>query len=63
LAPASDWDVAITPSELSLDPNQEKTIAVDITPPAAWAGQQPFNISAFADTKFAGGVTLTVTKP
>jgi hypothetical protein len=62
-APASGWDVAITPSELSLDPKQEQTIAVDITPPAGWAGQQPFNINAFADTKFAGGLTLTVTKP
>jgi hypothetical protein len=36
---------------------------VDITPPAGFSGQLPFNINAFAEGIFAGGVTLTVTKP
>jgi hypothetical protein len=56
------WDVQISPEEASLDPGQEVTVAVSITPPASFIGEQPFNLDAFADGAAAGGVTLIVTK-
>jgi hypothetical protein len=58
----SGWDVAITPSEVALDPNQQVDIQVTITPPASFHGAQPFNVNAFMAGAFAGGVTLLVTK-
>lgn len=56
------WTIAITPEEVLLMPGEEQTIQVDASPPAGFSGQLPFNVNAFADGVFAGGVTLTVTK-
>ena len=56
------WSVAISPDEAALDPAQEIAVQVTIDPPAAFTGEQPFNVNAFADGAFAGGVSLVVTK-
>ena len=56
------WAIVITPDSVALLPDEEQTIQVDITPPAGFTGLQPFNVSAFADKQFAGGVSLNVTK-
>lgn len=56
------WDVTISPQEVALDPGQEVTVQVSITPPPGFVGAQPFNLNAFADGAAAGGVTLLVTK-
>jgi hypothetical protein len=56
------WAVAISPDTILLAPGDEQTIQVEVTPPAGFTGQLPFNVNAFADGWFAGGVTLTVTK-
>ena len=56
------WDVAISPREVEIDPDQQVTIQVSIDPPAGFVGAQPFNLNAFAAGAFAGGVTLVVTK-
>jgi hypothetical protein len=57
------WTVAIQPDAVALAPGQEVTVQVDVTPPAGFAGEQPFNVNAFADGKFAGGVTLIARTP
>lgn len=56
------WIVDIMPVEPALQPGQQVDVAVDITPPAGFAGSQPFNIHAFIGNTYAGGVTLYVTK-
>jgi hypothetical protein len=43
-------------------PGQEIDIAVNITPPSGFTGTTPFNMNAFYGNKYAGGVTLYVTK-
>jgi hypothetical protein len=55
------WSVTISPDTVSLAPDQEVAVQVDITPPAGFTGEQPFNVNAFAEGKFAGGVRLVVT--
>jgi hypothetical protein len=60
--PPAGWTVAISPETIALAPNAEATIAVDIEPPPGFTGQQPFNVNAFAEGIFAGGVTLVATK-
>ncbi|MDQ3698088.1 MAG: NEW3 domain-containing protein [Gemmatimonadota bacterium] len=56
------WVVKISPEEVDLAPGDEVTVQVAVTPPAAFAGDQPLNITAFADGAFAGGVTLVARK-
>lgn len=56
------WSIVITPDAASLLAGEEQTISVDATPPPGFTGQMPFNVNAFADGIFAGGVTLNVTK-
>jgi hypothetical protein len=56
------WNVAVTPEAVELTPGQEVTIQVDASPPPGFNGQQSFNVNAFADGIFAGGVTLAATK-
>jgi hypothetical protein len=55
------WTVAITPAEASLNPADEIDIAVVITPPTGFTGEQPFNVNAMYGEKYAGGVSLIVT--
>jgi hypothetical protein len=57
------WTVSLTPSEFVLAPNEEKTVAAEIKPPAGFEGSMPFNVHAFDDVGCFGGVTLTVEAP
>jgi hypothetical protein len=54
------WTVAIAPDVISLAPGAEATIDVDVTPAAVFSGEKAFNVNAFGDGVFAGGVTLVV---
>jgi hypothetical protein len=56
------WSVEVVPSEPALMPGQEIDIAVNITPPPGFTGTTPFNVNTFYRNKYAGGVTLYVTK-
>ena len=58
----SGWSVEVVPSEPALVPGQEIDIAVNITPPPGFTGTTPFNVHTFYGNKYAGGVTLYVTK-
>jgi hypothetical protein len=58
-----NWTVAISPEPVSLNPGEEATIQVDITPPPGFSGEKAFNVNAFGDEIFAGGVTLVVWVP
>jgi hypothetical protein len=57
------WTVDFAPPALTLLPDHEAVVSVAITPPAAFSGEQPFNIHAVTDNGvYAGGVTVYVTK-
>lgn len=57
------WAVALTPEEITLAPDEEAEIHVTITPPDDFTGRQAFNIHAgYGSGKYAGGVTVYVTK-
>ncbi len=57
------WSVALSPDHAILQPDEAVDIAVTIEPPAAFIGQQPFNINAVSGAgRYAGGVTLIVEK-
>jgi hypothetical protein len=64
----ADWTVRIVPRELTLAPDEERTIQVAIEPrDPAFIGTRSFNIHAFVigngnDHQLAGGVTLQVTR-
>lgn len=57
------WAVDIRPAEPRLAPDEEMTIAVEITPPPGFAGRLPVNVHAFDGQGLAGGVTLYVEVP
>jgi hypothetical protein len=53
----------MVPSTVSLLPDQEVDITVNITPPLNFTGKMPFNINAIdAQQHYAGGVTICVVK-
>lgn len=54
------WEVQITPSELALEPGQEREVTVQVTAPPGFVGRRPFNINAYAEGQLLGGVTLYV---
>jgi hypothetical protein len=54
------WFVDINPSSPVLEPDQELTVAVTITPPQGFVGVKNFNINAFTPWNCLGGVTLRV---
>ncbi|MGE0813270.1 MAG: hypothetical protein AB7O28_06865 [Vicinamibacterales bacterium] len=54
----ADWTVAISPATPTLAGGDEVTIHVQVTPPAGFTGDKPFNVNAYAEGAFAGGVTL-----
>jgi hypothetical protein len=56
------WDVEITPQEVTIAANDEADIAVALTPPAQFHGEQQFNVNAVYDSSYAGGVSLVVSK-
>jgi hypothetical protein len=55
-----DWRVEISPTELSLEPGEEREASVDITAPDGFTGRQAFNVNAFDGSTLVGGVTLEV---
>jgi hypothetical protein len=57
------WTVTIAPDSVSLVPGAEATVNVDVTPPAGFSGEKAFNVNAFGDGIFAGGVTLVARTP
>lgn len=57
------WTIVITPETVTLQPDETADIEVKIEPPPNFLGEQTFNINALSRTgKYAGGVTLTVSK-
>lgn len=56
------FDVQIVPPAPTLDPGASTTITVSVEPPGGFIGRQAFNINAFHDQGFAGGVALTAVK-
>ena len=52
----------IQPDAPSLAADQTITVRVTIDPPPGFTGRQPFNINAYHQQGFAGGVTLIVEK-
>ena len=57
------WSVTLNPSELELAPDAEQNVQIEITPPSAFTGSQPFNITARDENGPIGGITLTVQVP
>ena len=57
------WTVQFTPPAVTLVPNAEVNVTVEITPPVGFTGEQAFNVHAVKDNGvYAGGVTVYVTK-
>jgi hypothetical protein len=56
------WTVDIVPPAVSIAPGNEIDIAVNISPAAGFTGTTPFNVNARYRDRYAGGVTLYVTK-
>lgn len=56
------WTVHITPAEVTLIPDEETEIAVSVTPPTGFVGTIPFNFHAMYGKRYAGGVTVYVSK-
>jgi hypothetical protein len=54
------WSIAFEPDRPVLEPGQEATIAVTVTPPAGFTGTQAINVHAFDGDGLAGGVTLKI---
>ena len=54
------WSVEIEPPEPRLEAGEEQTIRVRIVGPDGYKGLQPFNVHAFHQDGFVGGVTLYV---
>ncbi|MEP7347867.1 MAG: hypothetical protein ABI877_21530 [Gemmatimonadaceae bacterium] len=52
------WTVAISPAAPTLLADEEITVHVDVTPASGFVGEKPFNVNAFTDGGFVGGVTL-----
>jgi hypothetical protein len=56
------WTVAFDPQAPTVGPGDEIKVSVTVTPPDAFAGRQPVNVSAFDAFGLAGGVTFYVEK-
>jgi hypothetical protein len=56
------WTVDVTPDTLTLAAGAEQLVAVEVTPPATFHGEQPVNITASHQDGYAGGVSVLVTK-
>ncbi len=58
------WRVSVSPSQLSLQPEESANVEVEIISPDGFTGQKAININAFAGSgpaaTLAGGVTLYV---
>lgn len=59
--PISDgWSVVILPSVVQLEPDEEISVTVKLTPPDGLPHpRKTINVNAFADGRLVGGVTLT----
>jgi hypothetical protein len=56
------WTVGIVPPAVTLPSGDETDIHVTISPPAGFTGATPFNVNVVYKKRYAGGVTLYVTK-
>ena len=56
------WTMNIVPPEVTLASGAQASIAVSISPPTGFTGTMPFNVNARYKDRYAGGVTLYVTK-
>ncbi len=56
----SGWQVNIDPSNPEMQPEQEQMISVMVSPPQGFVGARAFNVNAFTEWSFLGGVTLYV---
>lgn len=56
------FNVIIQPAAPSLAVDETITVRVTIDPPPEFTGRQPFNVNAYHQHGFAGGVTLIVEK-
>lgn len=59
-SPPPSWRVLMTPNEVRLGPEEEETVAVEVTPHEDFAGRQTININAFDGPTLVGGVTVQV---
>jgi hypothetical protein len=59
----SGWSADFSPAQPPLQPGDEITVNVSLSPPTQFTGRQPVNINAFTEAgTCAGGVTVYVTK-
>ena len=56
------WTVDLSPDTVTLAAGAEQVVAVEVTPPASFHGEQPVNITANHQDGHAGGVSVVVTK-
>src|SRR5579859_1297277 len=54
------WSVAFAPAAPVLDPGEQIDVAVTVTPPDGFHGDQPINIHTFAGYAVVGGLTITL---
>jgi hypothetical protein len=55
------WSLVIGPPEVVLEPDESRSVTVDVTAPDGFVGMQSFNVNAFDENnRLVGGVTLTV---
>jgi hypothetical protein len=56
------WTVDLSPATVTLAAGAEQVVAVEVTPPDSFHGEQPVNITAIHQDGHAGGVSVLVTK-
>jgi len=56
------WTVELVPAAPSLSPNDEITVTARITPPDSFTGAKSLNLNVRYGERYAGGVTLVVSK-
>jgi hypothetical protein len=54
------WRVGLSEAEMSLGPEEQRDLKVDITTPDAFVGRRGINVNGFKGTILIGGVTLYV---
>jgi hypothetical protein len=56
------WAIDVSPDTVTLAAGAEHIIAVEVTPPTTFHGEQPVNITASHQDGYAGGVSVLVTR-
>jgi hypothetical protein len=57
------WTLTFQPAAPTLDPGDEITVLLTITPPGTFQGRQLFNVHAIHRGGLAGGISVTVERP